>query len=140
MNNCQYAKFFWECSNFGYLANIWNIHKFHITIEFCKYQCLGFSKKSNQNYPKSLTKSTKNTTCIHPLPLGSWIPFISVSSTPTLGSKISALWSRFSDDRIGIFIRQSSDAGFWAQIVLVTLQRRRWGRCIDVLVKIQFCY
>jgi len=99
---------------------------------------LTFLRTQIKNYPKSLIKSTKNPTCIHPLPLGPWIPFISVSSTPVTGSWLFGLGFLM----IGlVFLSgKSSDAGFWAQIVVVTLYRRRWGRCIDVLVKIQFCY
>jgi hypothetical protein len=85
-----------------------------------KYQFLDFSKTSISNLPKSSTKSTKNSTCIHPLPLDSWILFITVISIPVTGSWLSAI---FTTEGIGLkyYPGKSSDTGFWAQIVLVTL-------------------
>jgi len=102
------------------LAIIYNIHKFQITIELYKYQFLDFSKTSISNLPKSSIKSTKNPTCIHPLPIGPWIPFISVSSIPVTGSWLSAI---FTTEGIGLkyYPGKNSDAGFWTQMVLVTL-------------------
>jgi len=74
---------------------------------------LTFLRTQIKNYPKSLIKSTKNPTCIHPLLLGPWIPFISVISIPVTGFLLSAI---FTTEGIGLkyYPGKSSDAEFWA--------------------------